>query len=159
MKRILCVMLVTVMLLTSAVAYGDNVDFEVTFTNLITEALDYDAKDWMGNSYARALLTIAILVDFIQATGLEIGDVYNGSDASFVGREGIALGVWLKGNSDHSYLIIYSPLLGQASYAAQDPVSSSIAELAFSTTFTDGYYKNDQEDLFKALKDLSDLIN
>lgn len=153
--RLLALMLCVAMFpsVYSALAEDNSfIDFEPT----LTEAFDQSASSWYSSSTYRALLTITLLTDCDSAVDLDLSAALTNS--SYVGKKGffLVVGMVLDGAT---LIMTYSPITGDAAYLySETTLSTELQELLIESTMenicTDGYSKNDLEDIYLVLKTL-----
>lgn len=131
-----------------------------SFDATLANALDMKASEWFSSTYNRAALT-AILVFSVYGernNDPNIAEVLTHS--TYVYKSGMDLGI-VGRYGNNLVLIGYSPMTKRAEYYITDAGSSMsdvALELAVSQLDTEGYYKNDVEDVVGVLKDLSEAL-
>ena len=165
MKKTVCLLLLVMLLVPCctgfASAEAEAIPFTPKLTQIITDAVDYSASDWFGSSYNRAMLTITLAADLSIQTGLDLSSLIDITTASFVGKESFTLVVSFYDQYGKLYTIFYAPVINTASYYSTYGLSGQETALqaVLRQNCSEGLYKNDIEQMMKALKDLQSILN
>lgn len=160
MKKLLSLLLALILLFVCASSYAE--DDEIVFTPNLAVSLDATAAESFKTSESRALLTCALIIDLLIETSDSYGNIVlsediNLADASYVGKSGINLIVFLQGNS-HDYVFAFQPLNELANCILFDHLTSTMREYVLEELCTDGYFENDAEYLYEFFLEISEAI-
>ena len=154
MKKLLALMLVGVMLLagTSYVCAEDEmIKFEPVFTNV----MEYSAKEWFQSAGNRAILVVALMLDF-QAAFNDVFE-FDISNEAYVGRTGNNISVGLYNDKEVLFLF-YDAYNGQAGYYVMESAYGSIVlEMAMEESNT-STYEVSANDIIDCVTQLADLL-
>ena len=164
MKKLFSLLLALVLLFSlSASAFADT---EVTyFPPTFTNALEYNAKEWMESEASRAFFAVLISLDYMSG----VDDAYdmNGmlQGTMYVGRDSFIVSVVYaeKGSSKVVVLAYDTQSTDQAGASVFEFNSSSVAKTFITTNvaeaFGNGYYLVDPVDLAETVSALKDMLD
>ena len=158
-KMVAWLLLLAVLLCTAGVSLAESSDDStVSFTPTLANLAGMTASESMASSKQRALISVLLAVDYMSAN--TNGDSYSPdlAKASYVGKKDLMVVVYLHAPAK-DILLLYQPISKEAAYFYVDTNVDTIAEILLRSTCTDGYYKNDIEDIYTILQDLSNAIN
>lgn len=155
-----CIVLVLAVLVTACCitfALGESDGF-LNFSSNLTDIFDQSAKNWISSSENRAMFSVLISCDL--AVSVENGNDYlpDFSKKSYVGKEGLDLVLIAHTQGDETIIVVYRPSSGEASFRTMDIDNDTLLELMLSNLCSDGYYKNDTEDILATTEALSDIF-
>ena len=163
MKKLFSLLLALALLFSlSASAFADT---EVTyFTPTFTNALEYNAKDWMASDSSRAFFAVLLSIDYMAG----VDDAYNMNNmlngTMYVGRDSFIVSLVYadKGSSKVVVLAYDTQNKDQAGASVFEFNSSSVAKTFITTNaadaFGNGYYLVDPVDLAETVTALKEML-
>ena len=162
MKEILALMLALVLVLGAFSAFAE--EDIVPFTPLITNSFAFTVEDWFATGYARAALTIFLMVETASTAGIASEDEVTTllintmtSGFSYVGRADNILFVIIYDGSSNLLGFTYSPADGDAGYLVftRSGTTKEIVTALMDGMCPGNYYENDTNDMLNVLMEFN----
>ena len=159
MKKLVALLLLTVMLFTCAAALADDSDW-TKFDTTLLKAFDFTAERWMATEDNRGYVSTFALLDYgLQKNpDYELTDLLTGT--VFVGRKNNQLAIGFnKPNDSRSLFVVFDTTeTDKASYVVYD-FNKSTLEDCMKQVCTNGYYLVSPDSITNAMNVLQEVLN
>ena len=124
------------------------------FQARLTSKAGLSAREGIATSAKRALITVLLCADYLAVNPNGDSCTPDFNKSSFVGKMDATLVVYLHAPAK-DVVLTYESDTGRASYVYMDSQTDLIADIILKAMCTDGCYKNDAEELDRAVREFN----